>query len=724
MSHGAVLAQAPAPAAKSDTASDAVQAKPDAGKVQSVEIKGSSADYDPRRDDTASKTVILSAEIMKYGDTNVFDVLKRAPGVTVVGNSIRMRGLGNGYTQILVNGDRPPPGFSLDTLTPDQIERIEVIRAATAEHSMQAIAGTINIVLRAVVSKAQRDLNLRLQHERVSDFYLLGGQVADKAGNLSYFFNGNLFANRYNRSGTNAGVGTERLWLHDGTLAKWRSSTGRNQFDLDALSLSSRLNWKLAGGDDLNLQLRANTHSTRHAYDGLTTVHAGRFSDPQYLEQDQYGDGRRVGLFAEVNWIAKIAGGKLDLKFNADRSRWSDDSHSDFFTAGRAVHLVQYWDATTNANQQGLVIKFNRSIMEGHALSTGLDINRLHNAEDREFLDARSDARPRHLFERFEPAVTRLAGYVQDEWNVTKDWSMYLGARWEQVRTGSASRSSEIGTATTRSRNQVLTPVAQTLYKFPDKSGRQLRLALTRTFKAPTTQQLIARRIEQAVNDQFSPDFSGNPDLRPELATGIDLTYEHFWSPGAVFSVNASAREIEDYIQSRLDRDASGRWIYRPLNAGEASVRSVEVELKFPLRSLVKTAPALDLRVNVARNWSKVDAVPGPNNRLDAQTPLSASVGLDYKSGALTTGASVVYRRGGWVQISAQESQLVDSRRDIEAYGLWKFSPRYQARISLANLAQRDSRAYRQYLDASGRLVSSSVSPNFTRISLSLETKF
>ena len=67
--------------------------------------------------------------------------------------------------------------------------------------------------------------------------------------------------------------------------------------------------------------------------------------------------------------------------------------------------------------------------------------------------------------------------------------------------------------------------------------------------------QELARRIEQPVNSQFSPDFGGNPALRAELANGLDLTYEHFWAPGAVFSVNASARQIEDYIRARLDQD-------------------------------------------------------------------------------------------------------------------------------------------------------------------------
>lgn len=97
-----------------------------------------------------------------------------------------MRGLGNGYTQILVNGERPPPGFSMDALAPDQIEKIEVIRAATAEHSMQAIAGTINIVLTKVVSKPQRDLRLHVGHAGDQNNAMLIGTLADRAGQLSY----------------------------------------------------------------------------------------------------------------------------------------------------------------------------------------------------------------------------------------------------------------------------------------------------------------------------------------------------------------------------------------------------------------------------------------------------------------------------------------------------------------------------------------------------------
>ena len=71
-----------------------------------------------------------------------------------------MRGLGSGYTQILLDGERVQGGLSLDSIDPDQVERIEILRAPTAETGAQAIAGTINIVTREGFTKRLNDLKL------------------------------------------------------------------------------------------------------------------------------------------------------------------------------------------------------------------------------------------------------------------------------------------------------------------------------------------------------------------------------------------------------------------------------------------------------------------------------------------------------------------------------------------------------------------------------------
>ncbi len=136
-----------------------------------IEIRSNRTnDTEVRRESTAAKIVIGREEIEKQGDATLGEVLKRLPGVTIGGapgrgGAIRMRGLGGGYTQILMDGERVPPGFSIDALTPEQVERIEILRAPTAETGARAIAGTINIVLREGQKANPDDLKITRTQE-------------------------------------------------------------------------------------------------------------------------------------------------------------------------------------------------------------------------------------------------------------------------------------------------------------------------------------------------------------------------------------------------------------------------------------------------------------------------------------------------------------------------------------------------------------------------------
>jgi outer membrane receptor for ferrienterochelin and colicins len=681
-----------------------------------VEIKGSAEDYDPRRDDTASKTVIGNEEIMKYGDTNVLDILKRAPGVTVIGNSIRMRGLGGNYTQILVNGERPPPGFSLDNLPPEQIEKIEVIRAATAEHSMQAIAGTINIVLKKVVAKAQRDVRINVSHTEQQKNLFLSGTLADRTGNLSWYLNpvmGRFLVD-------SGGDGTNRFIDPAGQVTKLRETTRTGKGTNSFAGIGPRLNWKLPGDDQLNIS--AFVSATRSAFDnGSHTVYrVGSFNQTDYADYNARNTSHSRNVFGEANWVAKLAGGKLDAKVSASVRSGTQQLRSLSVTADRAVALRRDSDSDDHNTTWSTTGKYTRSLFEGHALATGWELNRQRNDDDLLRVEGRLGTTPARIAERFEPVVTRYAAYGQDEWTVTKNWSMYFGARWEAIRTDSEGT----GLPSTRSKSHVLSPVAQTLYKFPDKSGRQLRAALTRTYKAPTLQQLTGRRYYAEENTRFSPDNGGNPALQPELANGIDLTYEHFWAPGAVFSVGTSQRRIRDYIRSLLRQESGGAWIWQPVNSGNATVRSFDVELKFPLKAVMPNAPGIDLRASVNRNWSKVDGVPGPDNRLDEQIPLTATMGVDWKGAQHSAGASLAYRGGGPLRISVEQSRQQFRRRDLEAYWLVRFTPQVQLRVSGSNLLGDDNRDYSRYADATGIEENRGNTPDSARLQANLEMKF
>ena len=689
--------------------------KSDDKPIPTVEVKAAKSDCDPRRDDTASKTVINQDELVKYGDTNVYDVLKRAPGVTVTGNTIRMRGLGAGYTQILVNGERPPPGFSLDNLPPDQIERIEIMRAATAEFSMQAIAGTVNIVLKKSVAKPQRDVRLSARTGSDSRNGVAGGTLADKIGNLSWFVTANLTRD-LNDPETDGG---DSLTAANGVVTQQRTNRSVAHRASIALFLAPRLNWKLANDDQITVSGFAQDVHSGDSAAGTYSNNIGSFGTPDYVDRLSANTVQVHFGALDVNWVARIGGGKLDAKVGVNGGAVAVDGVQDLRTADAATRLVR--DNDLNSRYLNFVSsgKYTRALGQTNSLATGWETSRRTTREHPLRADRLDDTAAVVTDERFDYALVRLAAFAQDEWNITKEWSMYLGARWEGIRTDSGGT----GAASAQSSNHVLSPVAQTLYKFPDKSGRQLRMALTRTFKAPDALQFSRQRYHAPINTRFTPDSSGNPDLQPELATGIDLTYEHFWAPGALFSVGGAARHITGYIHATLRQEADGMWLTSPVNDGDVQVRTLEMEVKLPLKLVWKEAPAVDLRTSVNRNWSRVDAVPGPDNRLDAQIPLSAVLGIDYRKDKLSAGSNLSFRSGGAVRSSVQQSSQQYRRRDLDAYLLYRFTPQWQLRVSASNIFGEDTRTLSRYQDGDGTSESWSRAFAAPRLQAGLEIK-
>jgi len=170
--------------------------------VQTVEISapGKLSTEQTRQQDTSMRSIYSEQEWQKYSAQSVAEVLKHLPGITVTENKakgieIRMRGLGNGYTQILLNGE--VTAADVGSIAPELIERIEVIRVASAELNAQAIAGTINIVLKKKPEKASHELRVGL-----------GGQTSDQTGEK---LSPSLTLNLSDRLG-NYPISLQRIW--------------------------------------------------------------------------------------------------------------------------------------------------------------------------------------------------------------------------------------------------------------------------------------------------------------------------------------------------------------------------------------------------------------------------------------------------------------------------------------------------------------------------------
>lgn len=217
-------------------------------------------------------------------------------------------------------------------------------------------------------------------------------------------------------------------------------------------------------------------------------------------------------LRSDMNWVAKfIDGGTLDAKLGVS------GSYNERFVGrqGRdtANALVLDRDYTTRGNDRGISTtgKYTAPWLIGHSIAFGWDFGYSKYRENEVQDDAQLLGQVQLDFNNnFSATITRFAAFVQDEWDITKDLSLYLGARWEGVRTHTTAIGIDSG-----SHLSVLSPLMQALYKIPGRKGDQLRFAVTKTYKAPVLWQLVPRHFYNSFNTAVSPDSSGNPDLKP-----------------------------------------------------------------------------------------------------------------------------------------------------------------------------------------------------------------
>ena len=699
-------------------------AKPGEAAIPAVTVQGSRAnDIDLRRMSTASKMIFGREELDRNGDSSVGEILKRLPGVTMGGRpgrggEVRMRGLGSGYTQMLVNGERPPAGFSLDSLSPDQVERIEVIRGPVAEHSTQAIAGTINIVLRE--GYQQKDIQLKLtdgveQNRHAPNVSLT---MPGKSGGLTYLLTGSLFRNRqHDESVThNQDVSGGTLLVKDQLVA---DTTERNT---RGIHLTPRLQYKFDSGDTLTFQpflMSARSHSVN---DSLLAQSVGQVP-AEYAQASGTSDSSTTFLRGFGNWVHKMdAGAKLDMKFGFGAGK--NDSESLRNQYGANGTLLDHFYDSDSTRDHGATIggKYTSPIAQGHLLAAGWDAEMGHRTQRRVSLD-NGAAQFADSGANLTADTRRFSGFVQDEWDITPQWGVYVGLRWEGIHTKSDSATNAVSNS-----SSVWSPVLHAVWRIPGYEKDQVRASLTQSYKAPTLNDLIAAPTFSQLNSATRPDRTGNPQLKPELAKGIDLAYEHYLGRSGILSTSAFGRRIDNLIRREvtLQNTINGpRWVSTPGNIGQATTAGIELEAKFQLAELVPDAPNLDFRSNYSHFWSHVDGIPGPDNRLDQQAKQTANLGLDYrmKGVPLTLGGSLNWTPAIVVQTSSTELTTSGAKRQVDLYGLWKVNPTAQIRLSANNLLHSDYDSGRSVTTGSLVQMADTVARTYTTWSLKLELK-
>jgi iron complex outermembrane receptor protein len=657
-------------------------------KLDRVEISTRQTDTELRRRASIAKQVYGREELDKFGDTNVADVLQRLPGVSMQGNAPRLRGLGAGYTQILINGDPAPPGFALDQLDPALVERIEVSKGPTATQSAQAVAGTINIILKDAPKRSQRDLRLgtayRFEKPNFSGTFTFG----EKWGDLSilipvsaFQWRGQIDSEIHRQTFTGNGITTDAV------------QKGDNRNLGQGINLGPVLTWRISDDETLNWQ----SFVQSGAWNNTTRYSSQVLAGSPALDGDSSNEGVWELVRSRLQWVNNFsADERIELKAGIQASRGRFDNQIQ--GAGALQQRTLGDNREASLTQAG---NYTRLINQAHSLALGWDLE-LRQREEKRDASVQGVALISSLQgQAFSAQVQKTALFVQDEWQLSPQWSATLGLRHENIATQSTGLDVEL-----RNTSAVLTPMLHLAYKL-NASGKDLiRASLTRSYKAPDINALLARPTPNGLypdlsqsNTVLAADSMGNPALRPELATGLDMAYEKYLASGGLFSVGIFYREISDLVrgvtslQTSPDYATAPRWVSQARNFSSGRAAGLELELKGRAGELVPALfdTKLPLSLRGALNFyrSEVDTLPGPDNRLDGQQPWSGSFGMDYRFNTLplTMGGNFAFTPDFVTRQSLSQTLDQGRSRSIDMFARWIVRENVSMRLALSNIA-------------------------------------
>ncbi len=695
--------------------------EPDANSLQDVEVRAQRPnDLQQRRFSNASKTLVGREEIQKYGDASLEDVLRRQPGVTVLssGGNPRLRGMAEGYTQILIDGQPAGRGFTIDSIQPEQVERLEIIRVPTAEIGAQAVAGSVNIITREGQAHGRKDvsLGLSLGELDLKGFRLGLTQQGAWLGDGS-MISSTLFGRKRDSESKQS---LKFVPTADPSTPSGQTSQTHSQQERLGLSLRGQVSWNLQNQSTFSLRpmvfaVKGDTQSLRQteAWQGVDPL---SFASPDLQEDSnqrfRYAVGR-VLLLHKWNIDSQL---KLETGLTGSAFEFKRDDNS---FAQTLLQMPSARAAHANTQERGLLLnsKLKRAFNEDEQ-TVGLEVEQtLRNQEDRRLVDG--VLYQTGVGNELDIDQTRWAVYGQWDFNPSPQWAFLAGLRHEVIRT----RLNTFSSLPPQSHESHETSPSFSLVHRPSWDPSLLyRLSLSHAYKparARDLSSLPSLSTSFNPNDTNSPDAAdsvGNPNLKPEQSWGLDFNFEKTPVANSLLSAGVFWKQIKD-VQRRQTQlelvswSSVPRWVNRPRNIGEADLIGLELEARAPARlwtqwlgfgqgaasqakptddAAGRTSSGLEFRASFSHYWSRLESLDGPDNRLPGQPAWALKLGFDARpaKSKFRYGASLGYTKAARYQAEPQAWVQADDDLSVETYGLYSFDLNQRLRLTLQDIAR------------------------------------
>jgi iron complex outermembrane receptor protein len=133
---------------------------------------------------------------------------------------------------------------------------------------------------------------------------------------------------------------------------------------------------------------------------------------------------------------------------------------------------------------------------------------------------------------------------------------------------------------------------------------------------------------------------------------------------------------------------AAPRWVTEPQNFSDAVTSGVELEVRGRasdlLPSLLSNAKTLNIRSSLSIYRSSIQALAGPNNRLDGQQPWSANFGFDQRIAGLplNVGGNLSYTPAYDTRQTTEQWFKRSTARSIDLFAMMFVSPTVSIRAA------------------------------------------
>lgn len=537
--------------------------------LKEVTVTATSEAEAERHAAVTQKTVIDRQEIEALGGLTVNEVIRKLPGIDAGAHSgdgnpsANARGMGRDAVQFLVDGERPSANarYALTTvgrLPSGELERVEILRGASAEHGGSAPI-TVNLIMRKAKPTTSTSIRaaagLRGEEPNGQFTASLGG--GDKA--FSW-----ILPVTVNHHGMPLEKSTSRQQANAGTRNLWQEEKESSPYRLNEFIVSPRLTWRDSEG---SLSLWPSVYHNRGERSGNMTRRA--YANPA-TGSGLAADGSRQEREESQLTIARVRAegerktglGKLSGRVAVMGARRAQDTARRWFdAAGNRTQGREELDR--DEAELSSALRLDRPLGDG-LLSAGIEQS-WHRREESQ------RASGNHLFSgEFTARARQWTAWLQHEAPLGKNLTLTYGLRGEQVTLEAEGRQ--------RNASQLAPSLAGRYELAPDLI---LRSSIGAGIKTPKLDEISGLTVRGAgYNSPLEADRGGNAQLQAERNLNWELALDKQLANGAgTLGANIYLRRTEDFIERRSSLEGS-RWVDRPYNEGTARHWGLELDAK------------------------------------------------------------------------------------------------------------------------------------------------